>query len=151
MNDSLDNMMGSPKKMVPTTALLVEESDELAKIKKKMKHDDQWRKMQLLFAKPLINDLNDYTLGDQNQINSRNKLLNHENSVLYKAYLVEAKPQGLSKIKRFKPYIEKDKEKIDKLDKDDSEGESLKLSAKLEKKTAKIPKVSLFNARKSTR
>lgn len=139
MNDSLDNMMANPK-MGQQPA---EESDELTKIKKKMKQDDQWRRMQLLFAKPLINDLNTYTTGDQSQEENRNG----DNAVLMKAYLVEAKPQGLSKIKRFKPYIEKDKEKIeklDKMDKDESDGDLMKLTGGNTKKTATIPKVDWY-------
>jgi hypothetical protein len=60
MNDSLDLFVKTEDKRaksVDRQAAL----DDLEQIQSRMKNDDQWRKMRLLFGKPLFNDLNDYS------------------------------------------------------------------------------------------
>jgi hypothetical protein len=60
MNDSLDRFIQTEddrsKSQNKKVAL-----DDLEQIQARMKNDDNWRKMRYLFAKPLFNDLNDYS------------------------------------------------------------------------------------------
>lgn len=60
MNDSLDKFMRTEEDRSRSQNKKIA-LDDLEQIHLKMKNDDNWRKMRYLFAKPLFNDLNDYS------------------------------------------------------------------------------------------
>ena len=65
MNDSLDTALKSAKQHVELTNPMTDnDRKEFFKLQEKQKNDEQWRKMRLLFNKPLVADLNKYTMFD---------------------------------------------------------------------------------------